>query len=165
MLNQERGLSLLEIGCMNYLYMLFCFIRIWLFVNPWTIACQAPLSVELSRQEYWSGLPFSTPADFPDPRIERESPALAGGFFTTSTTGEAHGVLREMLYLLQKDRKNRSKSLKKGSHDWKVQKLFDHHWNDTPGYSFLFSIFYFYSLHHQRYYPANSPLLVLRQLK
>ena len=115
MLNQERGLSLLEIGCMNYLYMLFCFIRIWLFVNPWTIACQAPLSVGLSRQEYWSGLPFSTPADFPDPRIEPESPALASGFFTTSTTGEAHGVPREMLYLLQKDRKNRSKSLKKGS--------------------------------------------------
>ena len=39
--------------------------------------------MEFSRQEYWSGLPFPSPGDFPDPRIEPVSPALAGGFFTT----------------------------------------------------------------------------------
>ena len=54
-----------------------------------TVADQAPLSMEFSRQEYQSRLPFPTPGDFPDPVIEpasRASPALAGGFFTTSTT-------------------------------------------------------------------------------
>ena len=44
--------------------------------------CQAPLSMEFSRQEYWSELPFPTPSDLPDPGIEPESPALAGWFFT-----------------------------------------------------------------------------------
>ena len=47
---------------------------------------QAPLSMEISRQEYWSGLPFPTPGDLPDPGIEPAylaSAALAGGFFTT----------------------------------------------------------------------------------
>ena len=45
-------------------------------------ARQAPLSMELSRQEYWSGLPFPPPGDLPDPGIEPASPALAGGSFT-----------------------------------------------------------------------------------
>ena len=44
-------------------------------VTPWTIACQAPLSMEFSRQEYWGGLPFPTPGNLPDPRIEPTSPA------------------------------------------------------------------------------------------
>ena len=56
--------------------------RVWLFVTPWTVACQAPLSMVFARQEYWSGLPFPTPGDLPDPGIELESPALAGWFFT-----------------------------------------------------------------------------------
>ena len=56
-----------------------------LFVTPWTVACQAPLSMESSRQEYWSGLPFPPPGDLPDLGIELTSlvsPALAGRFFT-----------------------------------------------------------------------------------
>ena len=44
--------------------------RVWFFVIPWTVAHQAPLSMEFSRQEYWSGLPF------PSPGIKPESPAL-----------------------------------------------------------------------------------------
>ena len=56
-----------------------------LFVTPWTVACQAPLSMEFSRQEYWSGLPFPSPVDLPDPGIEPVPPALAGGFFTAET--------------------------------------------------------------------------------
>ena len=54
-------------------------------VTPWTTAPKAPLSMEFSRQEYWSGLPFSTPGDLPNPGIKSmsfASPALAGGFFT-----------------------------------------------------------------------------------
>ena len=59
-----------------------------LFATPWTIARQAPLSTEFFRQEYWSGLPFLTPRDLPNPGIELASlmsPALAGGFFTIGT--------------------------------------------------------------------------------
>ena len=44
--------------------------------TPWTVACQAPLSMGFSRQEYWSGLPFPSPGDLPDPGIEPRSPVL-----------------------------------------------------------------------------------------
>ena len=47
-----------------------------LFVTPWTVACQAPLSMGFSRQEYWSGLPLPSPGELPDPGIEPRSPAL-----------------------------------------------------------------------------------------
>ena len=59
--------------------------------NPWTIACQAPLFMEFSRQEYQSGLPFPPPGDLPNPGIEPRpfaSPALAGWFFTTGAIWE-----------------------------------------------------------------------------
>ena len=60
----------------------------------WTVACQAPLSVGFFRQEYWSGLPRPPPGALPTPGMEPKSlshmsPALAGGFFTTSATWEA----------------------------------------------------------------------------
>ena len=45
-------------------------------MTPWTVACQAPRSMEFSRQEYWSGLPFPSPADLPDPGIESGFPQL-----------------------------------------------------------------------------------------
>ena len=50
--------------------------RVRLFVAPWTAAHQAPQSMEFSRQEHWSGLPFPSPGDLPDPEIEPRSPAL-----------------------------------------------------------------------------------------
>ena len=50
---------------------------------PWTIAHQAPLTMEFSRQEYSSRLPFPPPGDLPDPGMEPTSPALTGGLFTT----------------------------------------------------------------------------------
>ena len=62
------------------------------FLTPWTVARQTPLSMEFSRQEYWSGLLFPTPGDLPDPGIEHNppaSPALAGRFFTTVPPGQA----------------------------------------------------------------------------
>ena len=61
-------------------------------VTLWTVAPQAPLSMGFSRQEYWSGLPCLPPGDLPDPGItpmSLMSLALAGEFFTTSTTWEA----------------------------------------------------------------------------
>ena len=68
--------------------MLSCFSCVQLFATLWTVAHQAPLSVKFSRQEYWSGLPYPPPGDLPDPGMEPKSPmspALLGGFFTTST--------------------------------------------------------------------------------
>ena len=50
--------------------------RVRLFATPWTVAHQAPLSMGFSRQEYWSGLPFPSPGDLPDPGIEHRSPIL-----------------------------------------------------------------------------------------
>ena len=58
-----------------------------LFVTPWTVAHQAPLSTGFSRQEYWSGLPFPPAGDLPNPGIEpvsSASPILAGESFTTA---------------------------------------------------------------------------------
>ena len=55
--------------------------------NP-MVACQAPLSMGFSRQEYWSGLPFPSPGDLPDPGIEPAFPTLAGRFSTTETPGK-----------------------------------------------------------------------------
>ena len=62
----------------------------------WAVARQAPLSIGLSRQEYWSGLPCPAPGDLPHPGIKPASLislALAGGFFTSSATWEAPSVL------------------------------------------------------------------------
>ena len=55
----------------------------------WTTALQAPLSMGFPRQKYWSGLPFLSPADLPNPRIELASPALQADSFTTEPPGKA----------------------------------------------------------------------------
>ena len=57
-------------------------------MTPGTIAHEPPLFVGFSRQEYWGGLPFPSPGDLPDPRIEPQPPALAGGFFTVVPPGK-----------------------------------------------------------------------------
>ena len=69
-----------------------------LFVTPWTLAREAPLSLEFSRQEYWKGLPFPPPQDLPDTRIKPRSPSLAGGFFTTGPPGKPMYVYTHMYY-------------------------------------------------------------------
>ena len=60
---------------------------VWLFVTPWTVAHQAPLSVEFSRQEYWSGLPFPSPGDLYDPGTEHGSPTLQADSLLTELPG------------------------------------------------------------------------------
>ena len=65
--------------------------QVQLFVTPWTVACQAPLSMGFPKQDYWNGLPFPIPGNRPNPGIEPRplaSPALAGNFFTTCATWE-----------------------------------------------------------------------------
>ena len=59
-----------------------------LVATTWTVACQSPLSMGFSKQEYWSGLIFSSLGDLPDPGIEPMSPVLVGGFFTTEPPGK-----------------------------------------------------------------------------
>ena len=57
-------------------YLRVCLLsHVQLFGTPWTVACQAPLSMGFSREEYWSGLPFPSPGELPDPGIESGSPA------------------------------------------------------------------------------------------
>ena len=70
------------------------------FETPWIIACQAPLSLGLSRQEYWSGLPFPLPGDLPNSAIEPASlvsPVLAGRFSTTESPGKPQMYLFRMI--------------------------------------------------------------------
>ena len=69
--------------------------RVQLFTTPWTATSQVPLSMGFSSQEYWSGLPCPPPGDLPNPGIKPASltsPALAGGFFTTSATWNGRGT-------------------------------------------------------------------------
>jgi len=73
---------------MNLLLLFSCEVTSDSFATPWTLGCQAPLSKGFSRQEYGSGLPCPSPGDLPDPGIKNESPALAGGFFTTEPPGK-----------------------------------------------------------------------------
>ena len=58
------------------------------FVTPWTVTCQAPLSMGFSRQEYQSGLSFPSPWDLPDPGIEPRSPTLQAGSLPTEPSGK-----------------------------------------------------------------------------
>ena len=72
-----------------YIHIYVCYTqllsRVQLFATPWTVAHQAPLSMGFSRQEYWSGLPFLSPGDLPDPGIESRSSTL-----------QAHSLLSEL---------------------------------------------------------------------
>ena len=68
-----------------------CVLRhIQFFATQWTVTCQAPMSMGFSKQAYWSGLPFPSPGDLPDPGIEPVSPALAGRFLTTEPPGKCY---------------------------------------------------------------------------
>ena len=81
-------------------------------MNPWTIACQAPLSMEFSRQEYWSGLPFPSPGDLPNPGTEPTSPVFQADSSPSKPPGKPYkGIMKKILnlqggmYLCRKVRK------------------------------------------------------------
>ena len=81
--------------------------RVQLFAIPWTTAHQAPLSMEFSRQEYWSRLPFSILGDLPDPETELTSlvsPALASRFFMTVTPEKPQFMVYRSIKRGRKDR-------------------------------------------------------------
>ena len=62
--------------------------RVRLFATPWTVAYQAPPSMGFSRQEYWSGLPFPSPGNLPNPGIEPESPTVQADTLTSEPPGK-----------------------------------------------------------------------------
>ena len=77
------------------------FSHAWLFMTLWFVAHQTPVSMEFSRQGYWSGLPFPPPGDLSSPGIEPTflaSPALAGRFFTSVPSGRPSVPIREMQF-------------------------------------------------------------------
>ena len=66
---------------------------VWPFATPPTIACQVPLSMGFSRQEYWSGLPFPSPENLPNPGIKPASPALQADYLLLSNQGSPFGAM------------------------------------------------------------------------
>ena len=68
------------------------------FATPWAVARQTPPSMGFPRQEYWSGLPFPSPTDLPDPGMESTSSALTGGFFTTQPPGKPQDRHKYVLF-------------------------------------------------------------------
>ena len=119
-----------------------------LYMTPLTVAHQTPLSKELSRQEYWSKLPFPTPGHLPDPGIKPmtpASPAFAGGFFTTEPPGKPdlrkmkmkitmryHFILIRMTVERKKEREreeeNKRKEKRKGKKR-RISKGVERSWN------------------------------------
>ena len=109
-----------------------------LFCDTMDYRChQAPLFMEFSRQEYWNGLPFASPGDLPDPRIEPASPALTGGFFTA----EPHQ--KPLSCLIQETQERRV-------HPWVRKISFSRKWHLTP-------IFLPRKFHRQRSLVGQSP--------
>ena len=111
--------------------------RIRLFGSPWTVAYQAPPSMGFSRQEYWSGLPFPSPGDLPDPGIEPGPPALQADAFTISANTEVpspgRGIQRcyvcyvmSLIWMLcmsiERDRDFKEKKKKTSNTGWLVVK-------------------------------------------
>ena len=91
---------------------MFVYVHLWmlspvlLFVTPWSVACQVPLSMKFSRQEYWTRLPFPTRGDLCNPGIKSmslASPALAGGFFTTVPPGKPINLIEQTIIFPNKE--------------------------------------------------------------
>ena len=97
--------------------------------NPWTVACQAPLSMEFSRQAYWSGLPFPSPGDLPGPGMKLESSALQVDSLQTEAPGNSPEywgpfLKNDNLDVLSLDRKfiNRVKNERNTFYNQRIQK-------------------------------------------
>ena len=69
-------------------------------MTPWAVASQAPLSMGFSRQVYWSGLPFPSPGDLPDPEIEPGSSALQADSLLTELQGKDSHIHNELFYFI-----------------------------------------------------------------
>ena len=85
--------------------------RVLLSVTPWTVACQAPLSMGFSRQEYWSGLPFPSPGDLPDPGIKPGSPSLQADALTSELPGKPKKDPLKALSVSERESESGSRSV------------------------------------------------------
>ena len=88
--------SFIYLATSSYCVKVLVFSLIWLFAIPWTVACvacQAALSMEFSRQEYWNGLPFPSPVDLPDPGVEPRSPAFQVKSLPSEPPGKPNWIL------------------------------------------------------------------------
>ena len=92
---QER----IEINLVLVQCLLSCFSCVRLFVTPWTLAHQAPLSMEFSRQEYWSGLPHPSPGDLPHTGIEPGSPAMQADSLLSEPPGKPLAIKRLQIFM------------------------------------------------------------------
>ena len=113
--------------------------RVRLFATLWTVAYQAPPSMAFSRQEYWSGLPFPSPEDLPDPGIEPRSPALEADtkhsiIFAASRTLPIllsfYSQCRFLLFL----------GLSFGFDPWIRKSPWRMKWQPTPVYIYIFEL-------------------------
>ena len=84
----DRNVSSGELVNLSIAMLVKSLSRVRLFATPWTVAHQAPPSLGFSRQEYWSGLPFPSPGDLPDPGIKPGSPALQADALTSEPPGK-----------------------------------------------------------------------------
>ena len=94
----------------DYAHMLSCFSHVWLFAIPWTVACQAPMSIGFSREEL---LPYPPPGNLPNPEIKPMSlgfPAMTGEFFTISATWEAPWAVMSTECISMDDQKKKKNS-------------------------------------------------------
>ena len=89
---QARVLEWGAIACSNSKSLVKSLSRVLLFATLQTVACQAPPSMGFSRQEYWSGLPFPSPGDLPNPGLEPRSPALEADALTSEPPGVAYFI-------------------------------------------------------------------------
>ena len=103
------------VGChrllRNNTLLLSCFSRVQLFATPWTVAYQASPSMGFSRQECWSGLPFPSPGDLPDPGIEPGSPALQADALLSEPPGKPSLYPKHPSKEKNKTKQNKVKSL------------------------------------------------------
>ena len=84
--------------------------HVQLFATQWAVAYQAPPSMGFSRQEYWSGLPFPSPGDLPDPGIEPRSPALEADALTSEPPGKLREWAKLSFSLLTKQAESKVKT-------------------------------------------------------
>ena len=73
--------------------------HVQLFATPWAVACQAPLSVGFSRQEYWSGFPFPSPGDLPNPGIKPRSNAFQADALSSEAPGKPRVYIFTIIYI------------------------------------------------------------------
>ena len=110
-------------GVRELLLLFFC--CCWVIPNlyfkpPWTVAHQTPLSLEFSRQEYWSGLPFPSPGECPDSGIKPKSPVLAGKLFTTEPPEKPIDIVITPIYRGQTSMQSHATSVRNEMVGWWV---------------------------------------------